>query len=101
MNGKRIAALLVAGGALAAWLASASTAGRRPTIDTVPRAATPVEIHGAQLAAEIARLRDRLRPTTPPQAPGRNLFQFSRSNARRAATAPVAPEATEMVAPMI
>ena len=95
MSIKRIAALFVAGGALAAWLASASTAGRPPTIDTVRRTATPIEVKGAQLAAEIARLRDRLHPTTPPQAPARNLFQFSRSGSRRAAPAAAAAEAAE------
>jgi hypothetical protein len=101
MNVKRLAALFVAGGALAAWLASASTAGRPPTVDTIRRTSTPVEIHGAALAAEIARLRDRLHPTTPPQAPARNLFQFSRPSPRRAAAAAVAPEVTQMPAPVI
>lgn len=104
MSVKRIAALFLAGGALAAWLASASTAGGPQTIDSVPRISTPVEIHGAQLAAEISRLRDRLHPTTAPQAPGRNLFQFSRSRAAGAPAAAIvtaAPAEAPMPAPVV
>ena len=103
MSLKRIAALVLAGGALALWLASASTAGRPPAVDVVPRGPSPVEIRGAQLAVEIARLRDRLHPTTPPQAPARNLFQFSRSTARGAAAAAIAvePEPAALPAPAI
>jgi hypothetical protein len=93
MNVKRIAVLGVAGGALAAWLASASTAGRPQIAPPAPRTASAVELRGAQLAAEIARLRERLHPTTTPQA-GRNLFEFSRSPAsagRAHAETPSAP----------
>jgi hypothetical protein len=34
-------------------------------------------MRGAELATEIARLHDRLRPTATPAHPGRNLFQFT------------------------
>jgi len=102
MNVQRIAIIAVAGGALAAWLASASTAGRRPNVGVVARTTTPVEIRGAELAAEIARLRDRLRPSATPQAPARNLFEFSRATAPRAVGVAVpAPAAVEVRAPVI
>jgi hypothetical protein len=62
---------------------------------------TPVEVDGAALAAEIDRLHERLRPTTAPQQPARNLFEF---NARRAATRvfvpPPPPPVAESVAPV-
>ena len=84
MNVKRIVAMGAVGGALAAWLAAASTMLTQPAVETpVPRA-TGVELRGAALAAEITRLRERLRPTAAPQLPSRNLFEFSRTAPARA-----------------
>ena len=84
MNVKRVAAIGAVGGALAVWLAAASTMLTQPAVETpVPRA-TGVELRGAALAAEITRLRERLRPTTAPQLPSRNLFEFSRTAPARA-----------------
>jgi hypothetical protein len=101
MNVKRIAMLGVAGGALAAWLASASTTGRPRIMPAAPHASSAVELRGAELAAEIARLRERLHPTTTPQA-GRNLFEFSsRASAVRASAAtPSTPMPTENPPPV-
>ena len=101
MNVKRIAMLGVAGGALAAWLASASTTGRPRITPAAPRGPSAVELRGAELAAEIARLRERLHPTTTPQA-GRNLFEFSsRASAVRAnAATPSTPMPTENPQPV-
>lgn len=95
MDWKRTATLGVFGGALAAWLAGAATAPNRRVIDTSIAKPTPVELRGAELAAEIARLRERLHPTTEPQQPTRNLFHFSRAAAppRGSATAPTSPPA--------
>jgi hypothetical protein len=87
MNVKRIAALGVVGAAMIAWFAAASTT-RRPAIDPVTRKTTVVELRGAELAAEIARLHERLRPGTAPQTPGRNLFEFSRRAPARVAPPP-------------
>jgi hypothetical protein len=103
MNVQRIAIIVVAGGALAAWLAAASTAGRRPHVAVVARTTTPVEMRGAELAAEIARLRDRLRPSATPQTPARNLFEFSRTTTppRAAGVGVAAPAAVEVPAPVI
>jgi hypothetical protein len=100
MNWKRIATLGVFGGALAVWLAGAATSNARRPIDTIVTEPTQVELHGAELAAEIARLRDRLHPTTEPQHPGRNLFQFSRRTSATRAAAP-APAATLSEAPAV
>jgi hypothetical protein len=86
MNVKRIVAMGAVGGALAVWLAAASTMLTPPAIETPVPKATGVELRGAALAAEITRLRERLRPTSVPQLPSRNLFEFSR-------TAPARPDA--------
>jgi hypothetical protein len=65
---------------------------RRPrdASPTVERA-RPVELQGAELAAEIARLQERLRPTTAPSA-SRNLFRFSAPGRRAIEMSPVAPD---------
>ena len=97
MKVKRILALGVALGAVAAWWAAASTATPPRSSDNLVRKATPVEMRGAELAAEIARLRERLHPTVAPQAPGRNLFEFA---ARRSAPGvPATPVAAAVEAP--
>jgi hypothetical protein len=91
MNLKRTATIGVVGGALAAWLASAATSNRpvpRPIVIPTP----PIDLRGAELADEIARLRERLRPTTTPSQPGRNLFTFRAARAR-AVAAPIAASA--------
>jgi hypothetical protein len=87
MSFKRAATIVVVGGALAAWLASAATSNREIPPAPIARQA-PIEVRGAELADEIARLRERLRPSATPQTPARNLFAF-RSGAAR--SAPVAP----------
>ena len=89
MNVKRIAMLSAAGAVLAAMIAGATTSGvRRPAPVVIPPNTTAIELQGAELAAEVARLRARLRPADQPQEPARNLFQFS---ARASHTAPAAP----------
>jgi hypothetical protein len=90
MRVKRILALGVAVGAVAAWWAAASTTTPPPSTNNLVRKTTPVEIRGAELAAEIARLRERLHPTVAPQAPSRNLFEFA---ARKSAPGPGVPTA--------
>lgn len=80
-------------GALAAWIAAASTSGVRPPPPIVPARAS-IDARGAALAAEIERLHDRLRPTATPQH-NRNLFQF----APRVAAAPVVAAPVTLQAP--
>lgn len=95
MNVNRVLVFAVVGAALAAWLAAASTAGRRPIVVTPAQRTTAVEVRGAELAAEISRLRERLHPTTQPQAPTRNLFAFSRPAAIRHPEIVTRPEVAE------
>jgi hypothetical protein len=85
---KRTVLFVLALGALAAWIAAASTSGVRPARPIVPGPAS-IDVRGAALAAEIERLHDHLRPTATPQH-NRNLFQF----------APRVPAAAAVVAPV-
>jgi hypothetical protein len=75
MNVKRTATIIVVGAVLAAWLAGAATTRREdpPPIVIAPR---PIDLRGVELTKEIARLHDRLRPTTAPTEHRRNLFTF-------------------------
>src|SRR5712692_10284006 len=92
MNLKRTATIAVVGGALVAWLAGAATSNRSIAPPILAPAA-PIEARGAELANEIARLHERLRPTATPAQPGRNLFVYHAAAPRAAAPiAPVAPK---------
>lgn len=75
MHVKRTATIVVVGGALAAWLAGAATSSRAVPDPIVPRPAV-IDARGADLAGEIARLHERLRPSTTPRAPARNVFRY-------------------------
>src|SRR6185436_18691958 len=99
MSVKRAVVLGVVGGAVAVWLAAAATS----TTPTVAPLATPkanaVDRSGAELAAEIARLHERLRPSdTPLQA--RNLFRYAAPTVaqRSGSAAPPAPIVQEQPA---
>ncbi|MBI3491355.1 MAG: hypothetical protein HY047_06180 [Acidobacteria bacterium] len=87
MSLKRTATIVVVGGALAAWLANAATSNREIAPAPIARTA-PIEVRGAELASEIARLHERLRPNASPRQPGRNLFSFRTERARPATVAP-------------
>jgi hypothetical protein len=103
MNLKRAATIGVAGAALAAWLAAAATSGRRDVPIAPLAIAQPVDARGEALAAEIARLHERLRPDAPPRMPGRNLFQFSapRSSAVGSARAALTEAPVAAPAPLL
>lgn len=90
MNLKWTATLCVAGGALAAWLAVATSGGRDASAPAVAQR-TAADVRGAELATEIARLHQRLRPTSSPRQPGRDLFRFSAPK-----PAPVVPAHTAL-----
>lgn len=96
MNLKRTATIVVGGAAVGAWLAGAATSN--PGRNAVTIAPTPaIDVQGEELATEIARLQERLRPTSQPRQPGRNLFAF---RARAAQPAPVfAAAAPAVMAP--
>jgi hypothetical protein len=87
MSSKQTATIVVVGGALAAWLANAATSNHESAPAPVARAA-PIEARGAELADEIARLHERLRPSALPRTPARNLFSFRSDVARPAPAAP-------------
>ena len=72
---KRTILFVLALGALAAWFAAASTSGV-PSVRPIVAGPPPIDKRGAELAAEIERLHDRLRPTATPEH-NRNLFQFA------------------------
>ncbi len=77
MHVKRTATLVVVGVPVAAWLYAAVTSGpRRVPVVPIERV-SPVEARSEALAAEIARLHERLRPEAAPRQPGRNLFAFT------------------------
>jgi hypothetical protein len=78
MHVKRIVLFGIGGAGLAAFVAASVSTGIRQTIDaplTPPH--DPVAATAGDLAAEAARLRERLTPTTTPLQPGRNLFRFN------------------------
>ena len=88
MNVQRIAWISIGVAALAAMIAGATTSGVRRVPSPAPALnTTAIELQGAELAAEVARLRARLRPADEPQHPARNLFQFAARSARPASAA--------------
>ena len=98
MNMKRTATMAIVGGALLAWLAGAATSNREPPAVPVFVPA-PIDIRGAELASEVARLHERLRPVASPRDPGRNLFVFHtvRPTPQVVAPAPALSEARPAV----
>jgi hypothetical protein len=89
MNLKRTTTIVVVGAALIAWLAGAATSNH--AIPPPPAVqSTTIEARGAELAGEIARLHERLRPTATPSQPARNLFAF-RAMRAPASAAPLGP----------
>jgi hypothetical protein len=100
MNLKRIAIIAVVSGAVAAaWLVASASTSPRPAETRAAERPIPTEKNSEALAAEIARLHERLRPSATPRQPGRNLFQFT---AARPAPAPVVsrPAVTVAETPM-
>jgi hypothetical protein len=87
MNLTRTAAILAGVAALAALVAGAATARHDVPPPVVLRPAA-IDRRGADLAKEIARLHERLRPDATPRPEARNLFSFH----ARAVHAPVATE---------
>jgi hypothetical protein len=98
MNSKRTATIVVVGGVFAAWLANAMTPVGRAPVASAVETARPVDARGADLAKEIARLHDRLRPEAAPSALGRNLFEFKRARAAAVVAAPQVATALPPVA---
>lgn len=98
MNLKRTATIVAIGGALLAWLAGAATSNR-VALPPIVVHSEPIEARGADLATEIARLHERLRPTATPRQPGRNLFTFHTTPVAIAPTVVAPPRAALVEAP--
>jgi hypothetical protein len=98
MNVKRTLALGVGGGALVVWLAAAATSPARSPASVAVTPPAAVDRSGAELSAEIARLRERLRPTAQPSQV-RDLFRYQPRAAARVAVAPQ-PHALEPPMPL-
>ena len=101
MNVKRTATIVAIGGAFAAWLYAAATSGNRDRLQPFEIQPPAIDRRGDELAAEIARLHERLRPSVTPRQPGRDLFSFV-SPAAGPATAsntPAAPVDSPIVRP--
>jgi hypothetical protein len=89
MHVQRTVTIAVIGGAFATWLAAAATSNH--VVPPPPIVRTPaIDKSGAELAVEIERLHDRLRPDASPAEPGRNLFAFRAAPIRRAPALPAA-----------
>jgi len=101
MNIPRAVVIGVGGGALVAWLASAGPSGTRPIEPLRPSRADAIDMKGEELAAEIARLHSRLHPTSAPEQPERNLFDFGSHAVHTAPAAPVATEPAPAPAPIV
>ncbi len=95
---KRTVVLVIVLGALAAWIAAASTSGVR-SARVVVSPPSAIDARGAALSAEIEKLHDRLRPTAVPQHT-RNLFQFGSRAPEPSAAAPAPVQAAARPAPV-
>jgi hypothetical protein len=100
MNVQRTVLLGVLSGAVAVWLATAATSTTRAPIAPAQTRPAAVEASGAELAAEIERLHERLRPGVAPTET-RDLFRYTARASRRAlADAPPLPVAESVVPPV-
>jgi hypothetical protein len=76
MNVKRTVMIGAAGGAVAVWIAAAATSNTRTVAPIVPVKTNVIDTSGAELAVEVQRLHERLRPSdTPLQS--RDLFRYA------------------------
>jgi hypothetical protein len=95
MHLKRTAAIVVVGGALAAWLSAAMTPSERHTVSVPATRSAAVTLSSAELARETARLHERLRPDAVPRQPSRNLFTFHVAPPRATVAAVAKPAVVE------
>jgi hypothetical protein len=105
MNVKRTAMIGVAAVALAVWISAATTSNVRTVVPVVPAKASVVDKSGAELAVEVKRLHERLRPSDTP-VHSRDLFRYAGKGSASAAAvvtaAPPAPAVQEQAfAPLV
>lgn len=98
MNVKRTLVLGAACGALAVWLSAAATSNMRSALPLSPTPPSAIDIGGAELSAEIARLHERLRPTATP-VKSRDLFHYA-ARSTRPRDAVAAPGPPVVAAPL-
>jgi hypothetical protein len=73
---ERTATIIGASVTLVAWLAGLTTTARRVAEVLPAPSSPPVDARAAQLDREITHLAERMRPSSVPHQPGRNLFSF-------------------------
>jgi hypothetical protein len=105
MNVKRTAMIGVAAVALAVWISAATTSNVRTVVPVVPAKASVVDKSGAELAVEVKRLHERLRPSDTP-VHSRDLFRYAGKGSASATAvvtaAPPAPAVQEQAfAPLV
>jgi hypothetical protein len=88
MDVKRTLLLVVVGGALAVWFAAAATPTPKPMAPLARPKTDAIDRSAVELAVEITRLHERLRPSASPLQ-SRDLFRYS---------APAAPPRPDPVA---
>jgi hypothetical protein len=99
MHVNRTLTLVAISGALAAWYAGAATSKHDvppPIVLATPR----IDLQGADLAKEIARLHEQLRPDATPRQPARNLFTYRAAPVTHQAAPAPAPALSEPAAPV-
>src|SRR5882672_11103832 len=100
MNWKRLTTIVSLGGAVGAWFSSAmSVTGPQNVKPSARSTPTTIESRGAELASEVTRLHERLRPDVAPHQPGRNLFTFRTAPRAAVPAAAVLPPVTTIAAP--
>ena len=103
MNLTRTVLLGVGGAAVAVWIAAAATTGSRPPATRTRVTTRAVEATGAELASEVARLHERLRPSATP-IQSRDLFRYASApkgvaSIAPAMAAPVTPDPAPALSP--
>lgn len=92
MNVKRTAMIGVAGVAVAVWISAATTSNMRTAVPVVPAKPSVIDKSGAELAVEVKRLHERLRPSDAP-VHSRDLFRYAASASASAPAVTVPPPA--------
>ncbi|HEX7793085.1 MAG TPA: hypothetical protein VF456_01980 [Vicinamibacterales bacterium] len=104
MNVKRTAMIGVAGVAVAVWISAATTSNMRTVVPVVPAKPSVIDKSGAELAVEVKRLHERLRPNDTP-VHSRDLFRYAErasASASVVTAAPPAPAAQgQVLAPLV
>jgi hypothetical protein len=103
MNVKRTAMIGVAGVAVAVWISAATTSNIRTVAPVVPTKPNVIDKSGAELAVEVKRLHERLRPSDAPLHT-RDLFRYAARTSTPApivTAVPVAPAAAAQGQPLM